>query len=300
MLIATFGPTTAWVGKSITYQDGRFILEGHGPVSPESVLEYDRQGHLIWAEPGLRAWIQGTAQQTQTVARSRVFPSLRLVIFACVGAVLLAAVVAVVAVAIPAYEQRREEARIEAVSDGIRIIRTGLDAYYANRLHAYPTASVVTQSGLKSYVHDWPTNPYTGWPMVQGQGPGDFEYWVDESHLSYGLTGYIEKGAPIKFVHRVPEDQATEEVIAEGLHSIEVGIESYRIDHGGSLPTAAEVSQAGLDAYVDDWPLNPYTNMPMTQSATLGNFAYSVSPDGTSFYVTAFGPNGATLTLPLQ
>ena len=38
MLIATFGPTTGWTGKSITYQDGQFVLEGHGPISDEDVM----------------------------------------------------------------------------------------------------------------------------------------------------------------------------------------------------------------------------------------------------------------------
>ena len=28
MLIATFGPTTGWVGKAITFEDGQFVLEG--------------------------------------------------------------------------------------------------------------------------------------------------------------------------------------------------------------------------------------------------------------------------------
>lgn len=61
MLIATFGPSTAWVGKTIDYDDGRFTLEGHGPISAADVLAYDQQGHVAWAYEGLREWVQQLA-----------------------------------------------------------------------------------------------------------------------------------------------------------------------------------------------------------------------------------------------
>ena len=46
MLIATFGTTTGWVGKTIIFENEQFILEGYGPISAAGVMEYDRQGHL--------------------------------------------------------------------------------------------------------------------------------------------------------------------------------------------------------------------------------------------------------------
>ncbi len=57
MLIATFRPTTAWSGKRITFEDQQFILEGHGPVSAQAIMEYDHQGNLDWATDGTRAWV---------------------------------------------------------------------------------------------------------------------------------------------------------------------------------------------------------------------------------------------------
>ena len=56
MLVATFGPTTGWAGRTITFYEGAFTLEGHGFVTAHDVLEYDRQGHLVWAYDGLRQW----------------------------------------------------------------------------------------------------------------------------------------------------------------------------------------------------------------------------------------------------
>lgn len=63
MLVATFGASTEWVGKTITYEDGAFVLEGHGPITGEDVLDYDQQGYLVWAYDGLRDWVRGLAAE---------------------------------------------------------------------------------------------------------------------------------------------------------------------------------------------------------------------------------------------
>jgi hypothetical protein len=60
MLVATFGPSTAWVGKTITFDNGQYVLEGHGSITAQAVLDYDRQGHLTWANDGLRDMVHQT------------------------------------------------------------------------------------------------------------------------------------------------------------------------------------------------------------------------------------------------
>ncbi len=57
MLVATFGPTTSWAGKTIAYDAGHFTLEGHGEISAADVLKYDRQGQIIWGYDGLKEWV---------------------------------------------------------------------------------------------------------------------------------------------------------------------------------------------------------------------------------------------------
>ena len=52
MLIATFGPTTAWVGMQITREGDAFVLEGHGPISAGDIMEYDRKATLCGLTPG--------------------------------------------------------------------------------------------------------------------------------------------------------------------------------------------------------------------------------------------------------
>ena len=68
IVIATFGPTTAWVGKTIRYQDEQFVLEGQGPIEAAAVHDYDRQGHLIWAYEGLREWVDELAARPKMQA----------------------------------------------------------------------------------------------------------------------------------------------------------------------------------------------------------------------------------------
>jgi uncharacterized RDD family membrane protein YckC len=56
MLIATFGPSTARVGKTIEFENEVFLLEGHGPVTASDVMRYDSQGHLLWVSEEIRYW----------------------------------------------------------------------------------------------------------------------------------------------------------------------------------------------------------------------------------------------------
>jgi len=63
MVIATFVPTTGWEGKTITYDEGVFTLEDHGPIHAADVLAYDGQGHLSWAYDGLRDWVVQCASE---------------------------------------------------------------------------------------------------------------------------------------------------------------------------------------------------------------------------------------------
>ena len=47
--VAAFNETTGWTGRRISFVDGRFILEGHGPILATDVMACDRRGQLSWA-----------------------------------------------------------------------------------------------------------------------------------------------------------------------------------------------------------------------------------------------------------
>jgi hypothetical protein len=68
VIIATFNATTGWAGRTITHDDGRFSLEGHGPLTAQEVLTYDAAGQLDWAYDGLRAWVGSQASPVATAA----------------------------------------------------------------------------------------------------------------------------------------------------------------------------------------------------------------------------------------
>jgi hypothetical protein len=72
VLVATFGTDTAWAGRKVTHEDGRFVLEGFGVIAAAQVLEYDRATPLVWTTEGTRAWVRSVAHREdaagQTVA----------------------------------------------------------------------------------------------------------------------------------------------------------------------------------------------------------------------------------------
>jgi ABC-type transport system involved in multi-copper enzyme maturation permease subunit len=67
-LVATFGQSTGWAGKTITYDRQSFIISGIGRVSARDVLTYDAQGHIVWAHDGMRQWVAGMVGEGQSAA----------------------------------------------------------------------------------------------------------------------------------------------------------------------------------------------------------------------------------------
>lgn len=88
----------------------------------------------------------------------------------------------------------------------------------------------------------------------------------------------------------------------EGLHSLQVGVQSYAVDHGDQYPDASLVTEAGLvdsngTPYVEYWPTNPYTSLPMQQGSGPGDFTYTT--EGATYKMAVYGPNGTVLiTVP--
>ena len=60
-------------------------------------------------------------------------------------------------------------------------------------------------------------------------------------------------------------DKAKEAAVKEGIHSIQVGVQSYAVDYNDTYP--ATVTSANMVSYVDNWPKNPWTNAAMDRLA---------------------------------
>ena len=55
-------------------------------------------------------------------------------------------------------------------------------------------------------------------------------------------------------------DKAKESAVKEGIHSIQVGVQSYAVDYSDTYPPQATVAQATMTDYVDNWPKNPWNS----------------------------------------
>ncbi len=69
MLVATFGGDTEWAGRTITQEEGRFVLQGFGVISAAQVLEYDAATPLLWSTGGTRAWVRSIAHRESAKSR---------------------------------------------------------------------------------------------------------------------------------------------------------------------------------------------------------------------------------------
>src|SRR5665647_1285149 len=225
MLVATFGASTGWVGKTITHEGDKFVLEGFGPITAHAVLDYDTNGQLDWAYSGLREWVQ-QVEQADRAALTR-------------GA-------STSSTGQPHAQQRVGVAGFVLSIAGfifpitwlIGLVLCWLDLRRAKR-ESLPRGLALAGLIISS--------------------------------IGTGLIVVVAVAIPMFLAQR---DRANESAVKEGIHSIQVGVESWAIDHGDAYPDASQVSKGGLDKYVDIWPTNAYTGLPMTQGAAPGGFTY--------------------------
>ncbi len=97
-------------------------------------------------------------------------------------------------------------------------------------------------------------------------------------------------------------DKAKESAVKEGIHSIQVGVQSFAVDNNDAYPAAAEVEQTGeVGDLVDNWPKDPWssTGAFMANTGAQGNYTYTVTPGFDSFTLTGFGKAAAPIiTVP--
>ena len=83
-------------------------------------------------------------------------------------------------------------------------------------------------------------------------------------------------------------NKAKDAGVKEGIHSIQIGVQSYAVDNSDDYPPATYVNVAGMGAqpngYIDLWPDNPFASAPdtpMTSGATPGDFTYTSATSST-------------------
>jgi type II secretion system protein G len=94
-------------------------------------------------------------------------------------------------------------------------------------------------------------------------------------------------------------DKAKESAVKEGVHSIQIGVQTYAVDNGDVYPATA--TNTNLSTFVDNWPKNPWSanTVLMTSSGTQGNYNYTQIGSGTSFSLVGIGKGtNPVITVP--
>jgi hypothetical protein len=84
-----------------------------------------------------------------------------------------------------------------SVAQGIAVLERGLAMWKAGGGKQYPPASEVAADGLLGKMVRWPSNPFTGGPMEQGDDPGDFIYERLDGGKEYSLAGRLADGSTV-------------------------------------------------------------------------------------------------------
>ena len=220
MLVATFGPATAWHGREIIWDMDHFILVGHGAIPAAGVLDYDRLGQLVWPRPELRAWVAdvgrwetggtpspaygGAASDGAAggMAAGGTRSSGRLPTWAIVLIVLGIAFVVgggIIGALVPSFVLHTTEtlANDAMVRSGAQDIQVGIESYAADHNGQFPAPGDVNSVGLSRYISVWPQNPYTDLPMSDGGGVGNFRYDLSSDGGAYRLIGYGRDGTAV-------------------------------------------------------------------------------------------------------
>jgi type II secretion system protein G len=96
-------------------------------------------------------------------------------------------------------------------------------------------------------------------------------------------------------------NKAKDASVKEGIHSIQVGVQSYAVDHTDAYPSAVSNNAALVDgsgkSYVDNWPKNPFTNVLMKDGTSQGDYTYSI-PASNTFRLVGHTSNSVDFTVP--
>jgi type II secretory pathway pseudopilin PulG len=174
-------------------------------------------------------------------------------------------------------------ARDQAAESGARLIKSYIEQYGLQNNATAPSAGDVSETGgVGRLFAFWPANPFTGQPMASGTEPGDFAYSAGAGG-AYSLSARTSQTAPLVLDGAIPQQlknaltAARNAVTNASIHVIQQGVERYARDHNDAFPPDA--SPATLGTYVDPWPANPWTGVPMsTDSSAQGDCTYSQSP----------------------
>jgi len=140
--------------------------------------------------------------------------------------------------------------------------------------------------------------PFPGWAVallviLAVSALSLFAVFVLPLYFLGGVVSSIEAIVPSPGADRAAE-------VRSGVRNIQMGIETWCADSArGTYPPEAVVTPQRLRAYVDPWPVNPYTGASMQPGGGPGDYDYVRLPGGEVYTLTGYGGDGsAVLTAP--
>jgi type II secretory pathway pseudopilin PulG len=208
------------------------------------------------------------------------------------------------------HESRRTAQRNDAVREAAATVVEGIQMWSVDHADSFPDSRLVRDGPLSfDYTTEtvgaepstWPVNPFTGKPMRQGTGPGDFTYTaldadggatasvVEKPRVPYQCGGYRlipygAEGRPLAVLGQSTWDEA---YFGE-LLDLRALVQAWVHDHG-SAPAATLVTRDGLGRtyahtlysyWSGAWPVNPWKGVPMRQGRSQGDFRYVPGANG--------------------
>jgi hypothetical protein len=83
--------------------------------------------------------------------------------------------------------------------------------------------------------------------------------------------------------------------LESALRSLALGVQSYYAENQ-AYPTA--VTPATVGQYVSPWPHNPWTEQPISQGSSPGDFTYELEAAGAGFQLVGHKADGTTVVVP--
>lgn len=99
---------------------------------------------------------------------------------------------------------------------------------------------------------------------------------------------------------RVRDQQAlfADTAVKEGIHALQVAVQSWLVDHDLKAPPVSAVRPGGaLETYVDAWPINPYVDEVMSPGEGPGEYTYERVGSGRGYRLTGHLEDG-DVTVP--
>ena len=87
-------------------------------------------------------------------------------------------------------------------------------------------------------------------------------------------------------------DKAKDAAVKEGIHSIQIGVQTYAVDYSDTFPASGNINWLSTD-YVDNWPKNAFGTGPMINGTAVGTYGYTNNAASSTFTLVGFLKKGS-------